>query len=490
MSPSRKPLEAGPDVVTAASRVWTVIAVAYVVLVTLALTFFITRVPIQLTDGASNMISVIDYRPWQLFVDKATNSAFFRPLMWPPYVLVMDWSQGAYFAWFKSIHALQVLVLLLLLLRFVRVRTAVDAVSLSFAVAVLVGGHTFAGLVREAYPINHFLAIAISVLAAATLAAEPHHRIVNDVLALLLFVYAALTLETGLLVWVALVWAYLLGWRGVSWPTVALVTMAVIGYGYIRFVLLDTGTPTLLERGSGFGFATFSNVELQSRFGANPLPFFAYNVVSAVSSVLFAEPRAGVFVFVRALVRDDWQPWIVVNVCCATGATLLIGVSAWHRRRSWLSRGLLHADRVVLMFPVLLFANAAFCYVYLKDVVLSTAGVFLAAATFVAMRDAIERIQRSRRVWPALAASVVLGLLSAGWAVKQIGVHYSVRQQSINERRGWAAVDQWLAQQEAVLDTPAKRALKAALEDEAIAGSPPPPFPPMPWPHSWFDETQ
>jgi lysylphosphatidylglycerol synthetase-like protein (DUF2156 family) len=167
-----------------------------VIAVTATLGWFITRIPIQLTDGASNMISVVDSSPWDLFVGKMDNAGFFRPLMWPPYLIVMDWSGGHYFLWFKAIHIAQVLALLALFLRWLRVETATDAVAVAFGIAVLVGGHTFPGTVREAFPINHFLAVAICVLGTAVLAAERRRR-GNDVMALLLFAYAVLTLESG-----------------------------------------------------------------------------------------------------------------------------------------------------------------------------------------------------------------------------------------------------------------------------------------------------
>lgn len=447
-----------------------------------------TRVPIQLTDGASNMISVADSGLWDLFVGKASNVGFLRPLMWPPYRLVMDLSGGAYFAWFKGIHVAQVLVLLALLLRWLRVKTATDVVAFAFGVAVLVGGHTFVGTVREAYPINHFLAIAICVTGVAVLAAEPH-RGLNDALAVLLFVYAALTLESGLLVWVASVAAYVLGWRGISGRALAVLSAAVAAYFAARFGWFHNGTPALLERTSGFGFGMLGPDEIQQRFGDRPLVFYAYNVCAAVLTQLVAEPRGGVYRFVRGVVAGPVEPWTVVNVVAASGATVLVSVAAWTRRARW-RYGLTHEDRVLLMWPVLLLANAVFCYAYVKDVVLSAAGVFAAAAAAVAMREVLNRASAwSLRPGP-IAATILLAALSSAWAVKFIGVHYSIRKEAISVRKEWAWVDQWLERQEIVLDTPAKRGVKARLESAALTSDPAPPWPSLPVPPSWFDEIQ
>jgi len=464
------------------------LAAAYVALVTLTLAFYVTRIPIQLSDGASNMISVVDQSAVEIFFDKTSNEAYFRPLMWPPYKMVMDLSGGAYFGWFKGLHVVQLLVLLLLLVRWLRIRDGADLAVLPFAVAVLVGGHTFAGTLREAFPINHFLSIAICVLGAATVSAE-RWRLGNDVAAILLFVYASLTLETGLLVWVVLVWAFAIGWRGVSKPALALVTLGVAAYLYIRFAVLDTGTPGLTERESGWGFALLGKDELNRRFSDHPLRYYAYNVASSLSGILFAEPRAGVWAFLRGIVQGGLEPWRALNVACASGVTVLIASWAWTQRRSWSTRSFTHGDRVVLMLPVVVLANALFCYAYVKDVVLSTAGVFVAAAAFVAMRGTLGRLGHASRPI-AVFGAVLLTALSAAWAVKHVGIHYNLWEQNVSVRREWAQVDRWLQNQEIDLVTPASRSVKARLEFEALSRPVAPPWPEPRWTRRWFDDTQ
>jgi len=459
-----------------------------VIAVTATLGWFMTRIPIQLTDGASNMMSVVDQGAWEVFIGKMGNQGFFRPLMWPPYVLVMTLSGGAYFAWFKAIHIGQLLVLLALFLRWLRVDTATDAVAFAFGVAVLVGGHTFPGTVREAFPINHFLAMAICVLGTAVLASEPRHRL-NDALALLLFVYAALTIESGLLVWVASAAALALGWRGLSRPAVALMTAGVVAYLVVRFGWLHNGAPDLTERGSGFGFAVLGVEEIQRRFGDRPLVFYAYNLSAAILTMLTAEPRGAVYYFVRGLVEGSRESWVELNVFCATGVTLLVGAAYWLRRHGW-REGLTHHDRILFMAPILVVANAAFCYAYVKDVVLSTAGVFVAAAAAVAMREVLVRAGGGAWRRSSAVAAVALLLLSSAWAIKLVGIHFSIRKEAISVRREWALVDDWLARTKLALDSPAKQALKHALETDALRKVPVAPWPSLPWPNDWFDETQ
>ena len=467
---------------------WRVLAVLVAIVMTATLGYFMTREPIQLTDGASNMISVADTGAWQVFVEKTTNERFFRPLMWPPYRLVMDWSGGAYFTWFKAIHVGQLLALLLLFARWVRVETGTDVAAFLFGVAVLVGGHTFPGTIREAFPINHFLMMAVCTLGVAVLASE-RARMRNDLLAVLLFTYAVLTLESGLLVWVAAVWAWCLGWRGVSRSGVLVMTAGVAAYFAVRVLWLQTGTPGLVERSTGFGFAAASADDIQRMFGHRPFVFYAYNVSSALLTLLVGEPRGGVYRLVRGFVIGPHEPWMQFNVACATGVTILIATAFW-RRRTHVRTGLSHHDRVLLMLPVLAAANAVFCYAYLKDVVLSVAGVFIAAAAYVAMREAVGAL--TARAWRPLSfrGVAVLTGLSSMWAVKFIGIHHSVRKESISVRKEWAQVDRWLERQEIVLDTPAKRRVKEMLETDALNREPVAPWPVLPWSRDWFDETQ
>ncbi len=449
---------------------------------------FMTLLPIQLIDGGSNMISVADATPWQLFLDKATNEAFFRPLMWPPYLLVMQWSGGHYFAWFKTIHVLQLAGLVGLFLRWMRVETRVDLVAFGFGLAVLVGGHTFPGTVREAFPINHFLAVAVCTLGVAVLSAErPHWR--NGLAGVLLLAYAALTIESGLLVWVAAVWAWWIGWQGIPKRWLAVMTLLVVAYLGVRFGWLHTGTPDLLERGSGYGFGYLDAAELQRRFADRPHVFYGYNLVAAILTQLIAEPRGGVYRFVGGLVEGPVEAWVVVNVIAATGVVALIGWAMWARLRAW-GAGLTHHDRILWMWPVMLLANAVFCYAYVKDVVLSAAGVFAAGAAAAAMREGLLRLEAAPLRRGAVAASVLLMMLASVWSIKFIGIHHSVRKESFAVRKEWAQVDAWIEREQTALDTPAKRAVKERLEQAALARPAAPPWPRLLWPNSWYDETQ
>ncbi len=70
--------------------------------------------------------------------------------------------------------------------------------------------HTFVGLFRESFPVNHYLIVAVSALATFALA-QSRGGWLADLVAIVLLASAALSFESGLLVWPVAVAAYLVG---------------------------------------------------------------------------------------------------------------------------------------------------------------------------------------------------------------------------------------------------------------------------------------
>ena len=68
------------------------------------------------------------------------------------------------------------------------------------AMAVLVGLHTFRAAVGEAYPVNHYLNVAVVCLLTLVLA-QSGGGVWIDVAAAAGLVYSIFILETGVLVW-------------------------------------------------------------------------------------------------------------------------------------------------------------------------------------------------------------------------------------------------------------------------------------------------
>lgn len=444
----------------------------YALLAGLALGHFLLGLPIQFTDSFGNMLKLSG--SWsELLYGEFTQHAYLRPLLWANLKLVYDLSGGDYFTWFRGVHVVQVLILVLLYVALVRPRTLLDAAVLPLGLAVLFGMHTFAGTIREAFPINTFMTLLILCFAAAIVALAPY-RWWNDVVAMLLFVVAALTVETGLLVWVIFVGARLVGARGISRAGMYGLAALLAAYFYVRFWVLGVGSPGLVERSSGFGFAMLDPADLEARFGANPIGFYLYNVVTSAVSVLFSEPTAGVFRVTSAVMRGDLDPSMIMNVIGTSFVTAVVAAFAWGRRHAWLSWRFERDDQLVALFIMVLVANAVISYPYTKDVIMSPAGAFFAVAGFVAIRNTLTWLPS--RVSPRVATLAVAGaaLVSGMWAVRVIGTHLNLRTGAYVERNEWVYAESSLAE-EGVTLSGTDAALLQELRNEAIFTYPPPP---------------
>jgi hypothetical protein len=448
----------------AEQRRWRRLSYAYGLLVSALLGYFLLRIPIQVFDCFTDMLALLQPMDY-LIRDAFRLPAYLRPGRWVFQKAVFELANGEYFLAFRLTQAIQVLLVVVLFVRLVRPVTRAAAIVLPLGLAVLLGSHTFAWTVREAFPINHFLTIVLCCVAAANVAFAAH-RWWTDVLAAALFIAAAGTLESGLLVWVIFAGGYLVGLRGVSRAGVVVLTGLLAGYFFLRVVVLDVGTPGLELRDAGFGFERYDAEELVQRFGASPLLFYAYNVAASVLGVLFAEPRHGVWSLTASIVRGSPHPALVVNVFANTLATLLLARFVWTRRHAWLHRAFDRRDQIVLLFLIVVAANAAMSYAYTKDAIVSPAGLFFAAAVFVACVDLVETLPRATRAATS-AVVLVLAISSAGWAVRYVGIHAALDRTGFVVRQQWTRIDELVPLWRNTL-TPRELALKQQLQDDAI----------------------
>jgi hypothetical protein len=425
-------------------------AYALALLAALGPAHFLLGLPIQVSDSFGHMLQLVS--PWgSLLSSRFTQDAYLRPAMWAEMKVVYELADGNYTAWFRWTLA-----------------------WLPLSLVVLLGIHTFTGTVAEAFPVNTYMTLLLLCLAAAVVALARYHWW-NDVLAALLFIVAALTLETGLLLWVVFIGAALVGARGLSRSGLAAVTVLLGVYLYARFVLLDVGTPALIERSSGFGFSVLDPPELIERFGDNPLPLYLYNIVSSVFSVLLSEPTAGVFRITRAVTTGSVLPVMIVNLVASAGVLALLAAFAWTRRRLWLARRFEHDDRLVLLFGMVLVANAVISYPYTKDVIMSPAGVFLAAAVFAAARQLFANVPVSVPRVRAVALIVAMAVLSTAWSLRMIGLHVRLRHAAVVERLDWAYIESDIANRRVHAEGAEARSLLERLRYDALIAKPAPP---------------
>jgi hypothetical protein len=461
------------------------VSYGYALIVGLTLGHFLLGLPIQFSDSFGQMLKLS--ASWaDLLRGEFTQQAFMRPLDWGLMKLVYDLSGGNYYAWFRGTHVVQVVVLTLMYVALVRPRTLHDTALLPLGFAVLVGVHTFQGTVREAYPLNHFMEVLLYCFAAAIVVTRPYSRW-NDLMAGLLFVAAALTIESGLLVWVILVGGVLVGGTGISRGCVVALFVLLGAYFVLRFPVLGVGAPDLVERSSGFGFQILDPPELVERFETNRWRFYAYNVAASILSVLFSEPQSGVFWFTRDLLDGDVNLASLASVVASTGSALLIALFVWRRRHAWMARRFGHDDRLIVLFLMVLGANGVISYPYVKDVVMSPAGAFLAVAVYLAARGLIGSLPTS--VSPRAFTLVVAGfaLLGTAWAIRVADAHLSLRNAAAAERNEWAYVQNSMKNEGVTLGEAETTLFRRLREDAIFLHPAPPPLEP-PVPSAWIGD--
>jgi hypothetical protein len=454
------------------SATWIVAAV-----MAAAVSYGIVRIPLQPTDSLIPLLKA----QTTLSVAAATigsfrNAGYLRPFRIGQIQILYEAARGRhYFAVFKGFHVVLALAAFALFVFVLRVRTRADFFAATFALTVFTGIHTFVGTVWEAYPINHFLEIGVFCLGALALA-QSRGGWWSDLGACLLLLVAALTLESGLLVWVVAVVAWLTGLRGISRRAVVVMTLLVAGYFVLRFGVLDTGAPSLAERSSTFGTERLKPEELIAKFGSRPHVFYAYNVVSSGLSVLASEPRAGRWTIAQEL-RDRHTLFegTALNVVTSLATTALIVVYATRRWRDWRRRRFEWPDQIVLVTVAVIGANALISFGYTKDEIMSVAGIFYALAAYVAARDLVHWVPfRSRRLRAVLA--LVILVVALGWALRSAGLHYHMRRMAFRVRNDWVDVEQWLEVQHASPSTPAGTRLVTYLREDALNRSVTNPF--------------
>lgn len=467
-------------------RVWSRAAYVYAIVLALGLAYFLIRMPYQVTDNLEHILIIQFQTPRDLVVDSTTGDGSLRPVQWLQQKAVFELVPGdRYWSTYKAVHVGQLLLLALLFVRMLRIRTKGDFVALPLALAALVGMHTFNGTMREAYPINHYTTILICCLAVINLALA-RHAWWHDAAAVLLFAYAVLTLETGLLVWVCLLAGFAAGWRGVSWKGVAAATAVLAAYFVVRFVVLDIGGRTLMSLSSGYGFSVRSTADLERMFGDSPWMFYLYNIASSVLTVLLSEPRAGVFQFTSFIARGEVPAWSIVNVLASAIGTALILAYTWRRLRRWMElRTLERGDGLLMVFLAVLGANAVMSYAYTKDVIMSPAGMFYAAALFVATRDIVAQVN----LRPRMVVFATLLVVSAGWTLRGATLMTTLQTAAFVNRSDWAVADEHLDENRPNWrgrHADAER-LFVALRERVIRTPVPQPYTGSRWTRTWLD---
>jgi hypothetical protein len=308
---------------------WTLTA-----LFAIAVSASVFRIPIQVSDSAE-IIEVTDRAPSAVaaFDDGLSASrTMLRPMRQAGTKILLDVAHAAgdrYNLVFRGFHATAAALLIVLFTMAARPRDATDVAALGFALLVLTGLHTFTGMMREAYPINHFLLIAIYCLVAFLLARSRGGRLV-DIAVCLCFVIASLTLESGLVILPMVIATYWAGLRGISRAAIVAMLALAAGYVVLRVFGLHMIGNAVGERQTGFGTLMLSSGDLQARFGDRPWLLYAYTIVCSALTVPLSQPIAGQWTAFAPWDPAAWPVFFLNDIGTSLAATV---VAIWYLMR-------------------------------------------------------------------------------------------------------------------------------------------------------------
>jgi hypothetical protein len=428
---------------------WTPRAAAWAVtaLFAIAVSASVFRIPIQVSDSVE-ILEVVDREPSvaAAFTQGLhASKTMLRPMRQVGTRLLLAVAHAAsdrYNVVFRGFHAATAALLIVLFTYVARPRDWSGVAALCFAMLVLTGLHTFTGMMREAYPINHFLLIAIYCLAVFAVA-ESRGGLVVDMVACTLFVIASLTLESGLVVFGVALAAYMAGARGISRG--ALIAMALLAAGYVvlRGPLLHMTGNVVGERQTGYGTEMLTTSELRSRFGNMSWLLYGYTILSSVLTVPLSQPVAG-----QWTAFAPWDPqapplFFLNDIGTSLVTTAVVVWYLWRRRppdgrRRW-------RDPAPLSMLAVLLGSAVLSYAYAKSEIMSAAGVFYALVAYLAVRELAEVLVRlmpdpTIPVGSAFRRTIVIVLVlivSSAWAWRAMGLQYRLQRGAFEARSEW-----------------------------------------------------
>lgn len=423
---------------------WAWGTVALAASLALGISWCIARSPLTLYDGLGPILDSRRATSLGDMFESAWHSAgYWRPLRMTQIKAVVDISADDPTLSFKRIHVVLTLATFLLFAALVRPRSLPEFTGAAIGLMMLAGHHAFFVLFSEAYPINHFLEIVALTLTIAILA-RGAPRWWKDLLAPLLLAIGALTIESGLLIGVAAVACWLVGWRGISGRGIVGILLVVSAYFWVRFGVLEIASPGLDERASGWWLTRLEPDELVARFSENPLPFYVYNIFASFLNVLVSEPQGGVWFVTRSWLEDDIRPWMVLQVVSSVmvSAAMLFALPPALAR--WRRRTLQDRDRFVLVAFALVAANSALSFGYVKDEVLSVGAAFYAAGAFAVLARLGERVAGGPLSGERLAVTVQVaataGLVCASvlWSSRAAATFFSLEASAYKVASDWA----------------------------------------------------
>lgn len=390
------------------------------------------RTPYPLSEGVALLEDVADPASFR-FLEPTT--AYYRPLFYLS--LFTAWhaspSLDAFLATVKMFHIVPVTALVALFIAHLRPARPADAAAVLVALAVLLGSPGF--LDNLEIPLAYTI-VGMPCMLAVWFLLERGSRAWRGATILVLTLVAIGFKEQGLVVISVVAAAWWMGAPGVRRGTVA--ALVAIAVAYVALRMGRGAAWAAFEQDVGLGFRLLSARDATNRFGPFPIGIYAYNGMSTIANVLFAEPTSGVFSITHAVIRGTAAPWQILYVASSIVMTALIGWWGIRAVRQSAGRGWTPEARVAGALVVALAASGALSFNYSRDRLGGMALVFYALASFWAVRTAIGRIGQTPGA-ARLAAAIGLVLLACAWAVRTVHTLEYSRRQSARTQGEWLA---------------------------------------------------
>jgi hypothetical protein len=411
---------------------WTTIAAVVVTApLLLALCLTLWRMPFPVTEAVAIFEDVANY-PLSRFL--IPDTAYYRPLFYATIAAIWHSADRleAKLSLVRLLHIVPVVVLLAALIAYVRPRSRIEAAAAVVAVAVLFGSPGLRDNLE--LPLSYtIVGMPLTLLVWMLLNREPrwwHHPAI-----VVMTLVAVGFKEQGLVLVPVIISAWWLGAPGARTWNVALLAALAGAYVVVRLAWRGSNMP-IFEQAVGLWFNEMEPREAAARFGEFPYLIYAYNGVSTMANVLFAEPTRGTFSIVYAVVHSQLEPWQGVHLGSSTALTALIG---WWAVRAWRSvakDGGTREARLAAALLVALLGCGALSFNYSRDRLGGMAVPFYAVAAFYAVRAAAAHAgtaaPRRRLVITALLAAT-----AAGWGVRAIGTVEWTRFVSARNQMEW-----------------------------------------------------
>ena len=409
---------------------WTaaVLAITTPFLFVLCLTLW--RSPFPITEAVA-LFEDVQNRPLSHFFSPTT--AYYRPVF---HVMLSAFWHGAgsldtTLALVKFATIIPILLLVVLFIWNLRPRSSIDAAAATFAVAVLVGSPGFRDNTEIGLSYT-IVGMAIALVVWIVIHHEPRRW--HAPLVALLTLVAIGFKEQGLVIVPIVMVAWWTGAPGANARLTACLTLVAVAYVALR--LSGGASWELFQQDVGLGFSEIDKRTASVRFAAFPYWMYAYNSLSTLANILFAEPTRGTFRIVRDVVDGEPQLWQALHLVSSTGTTALI---AWWGVRSirTQARGEWTVEsRLFLALIAALLACTALSFNYSRDRLGGMAAVFYAMAAFFAVQHVTSRMLTAPRVRLAVA-TIWLMVMAVAWHTRVVTTLEYARVHSWGNQEEW-----------------------------------------------------